>query len=76
MLHATFIQPDYLMLSNKIAQDSFRILSNLLYAFSQVKTTLVRDWLKQVEISEKIVRAVFLCQTSLKLAQKAKKSLT
>ena len=64
------------MLSNKIAQDPFRILSNLLYAFSQVKTTLVRECLKQVEISDKIVRAVFLSQTSLKLTQKAKKSLT
>ena len=55
------------MLSNKIAQDRFRILSNMVYAFSQIKTTLVRDLLKQVEISDKIVRTLFLSQTSLKL---------
>ena len=55
------------MLSNKIAHDRFRLLSNLLYAFSQIKTTLVREWLKQVEISDKIVRTLFLSQTSLKL---------
>ena len=55
------------MLSNKIAQDCFRILSNLLYAFSQIKTSFVREWLKQVEISDKVVRTLFLSQTSLKL---------